>query len=150
MPLQEANLTPSFGGFGLKIKNSSLYRRFMQGNCHASEVMDYIDEVPRLQGLDARSVHMFLAVEAYLYKAEFGDADFSSPTSSPWDQLRLLKNGEPLTQPEYLSKNTRAAGSGRAGRLVEIVDSERTMTRPGEIIRYVAHLIDLHEGFVGR
>ena len=134
----------------VKLLNGSLYRQFIEGNCHASEVMDYIDDLPRLQGLDSRSANMLVLMEAYLYKAEFGYADFGSPTSSPWDQLRLLKNGEPLTQAEYLSKKTRAAGSGRANRLIEIVNSERTMEGPSETIKYVAHLIDLHQGFVRR
>ena len=134
----------------VKLLNGSLYRQFIEGNCHASEVMDYIHDLPRLQGLDSRSTNMLIVMEAYLYRAEFGYADFGSPVSSPWDQLRLLKNGEPLTQAEYLSKKTRAAGSGRADRLIEIINSERTMQEPGETIKYVAHLIDLHQGFVRR
>ena len=36
----------------LKLKNPSLYQRFIQGNCLGSKVMDYIDEVTSPQIID--------------------------------------------------------------------------------------------------
>ncbi len=135
----------------LKLKNSTLYRQFIQGNCLGSEVMNYIDGIPPLQERNSRSVHALAAIEAYLYRVESGYGDFESKTPTALSQLKLLKDGEALTNPEYLSKKTKEEGAQRAGRLIEIIQNERNWNLSANLVRsYLPGLIDLQQDMVRR
>ena len=78
----------------LKVKNPTLYKQFIKGNCLASEVMNYIDRTAHLQEIDGSSVHALHAIEAYLYGSEAGFDSFASKAPTALSQLQLLKDGE--------------------------------------------------------
>ena len=133
----------------LKLKNLDLYRKLVQGNCHASEVVDYIDGELTWQGVNGRLSREMSVIEAHLYLGERRSAD-SGPQANALSQLSLLKDGSELTHPEYLSKRTRESGRDEANLLIQIAESNRLEAAPGEMIGYAAELIDLHQGFVRR
>ena len=134
----------------LKLKNLAMYRQFIQGKCRAAEVMDYIDKIPASQARDASSQQALEMTEAFLYGNELNYSDFQSRTPSALSQLNLLKSGENLTQPEYLSKRTQIGGSQRAGRLIEIIENGTRWRSPGNVVSYLAELVELHQGVVRR
>ena len=54
----------------LKLQNPSLYRRFVQGSCRASEVIDYIDTQLSSHPFDEDLERVLDRIEAQLYAAE--------------------------------------------------------------------------------
>ena len=133
----------------LKLKNLDLYRKLVQGSCHVSEVVDYIDGELNQQVVNGRLRREMNRIEAHLYFGEHSEAG-SGPQANALSQLRLLKDGSILTHPEYLSKRTREAGKEEANELLTMAESNEVMAPPGEMIGYAAELIDLHQGFVRR
>ena len=91
----------------LKLKNPNLYRQFVQHDCLASQVLDYIDEI--LPSRDTMTLSLkrgMDAIEVNLYLAE---ADIPRPTrygSSAIQQLELQQSGNQLSHPAYLSART--------------------------------------------
>ena len=96
----------------LKLKNLYLYRKLVQGSCHASEVVDYIDGELDQQVVNGRLRREMNRIEAHLYYGEHSEAGPGSQANA-LSQLSLLKDGSTLTHPEYLSKRTREAGGKR-------------------------------------
>ena len=134
----------------LKLKNSNLYRQFIQGSCLGSEVMDYIYTATDLQKIDDSSVHALLVIEAFLYLAEAGSYGWAASALPALSQLQLLKDGEPLTHPQYLSKKTKEEGAERAGQLVQMINNFRRFGSESIALSYLATLIDLHQELVRR
>ena len=54
----------------LKLKNVTLYRRFVQGDCLGSEVMDYIHGELPSQEMDRQLQHALNMMEVYLYLSD--------------------------------------------------------------------------------
>ena len=133
----------------LKLKNLDLYRKLVQGSCHASEVVDYIDGELNQQVVNGRLRREMNRIEAHLYFGEHSEAG-SGPQANALSQLSLLKDGSRLTHPEYLSKRTREAGEEEAKELLTMAGSNEVVAAPGKMIGYAAELIDLHQGFVRR
>ena len=133
----------------LKLKNLDLYRKLVQGSCHASEVVDYIDGELNQQVVNGRLRREMNRIEANLYFGEHSEAGPGSQANA-LSQLKLLKDGSTLTHPEYLSKRTREAGEEEAKELLTMAGSNEVVAAPGKMIGYAAELIDLHQGFVRR
>ncbi len=134
----------------LKLTNSSLYRRFKQGDCLGSEVINHIYEAADFQTLDRGSIHTVNVIEAFLYRIEAGFDGWTNNTPTALSQLQLLKNGQELTHPQFLSKRTIEAGAQRASRLIDIAQSWRSFDLDFKVVNYLAALIDLHQELVRR
>ena len=134
----------------LKLKNPTLYRHFIRGECRASAVMDYVDQVVSIPTRDSRLDFPLNVVEASLYFVEVKRPE-DSKEPSVLKQLRLLQNHSKLTHPELLSERTRSADSERASQLINLIGTgtERFLCAPRRVLDYVAELIDLHD-FVRR
>ena len=134
----------------LKLKNPTLYRHFIRGECRASAVMDYVDQVVSIPTRDSRLDFPLNVVEASLYFVEVKRHE-DSKEPSVLKQLRLLQNHSKLTHPELLSERTRSADSERASQLINLIGTgtERFLCAPRRVLDYVAELIDLHD-FVRR
>ena len=129
----------------LKLKNLTLYRRFIQGDCLASEVMNYIDEVLPVEGRDPDLAWTMDVIESSLYRTQKGSAWSQQAPSTPAIQLNLLKNGEQLTYPAYLSERTKTSNPERIGGLIRLLSPERGWPMSNIIsLEYVAGLIDLY------
>ena len=133
----------------LKLINTTLYRQFIQGNCHGSEVMNYVENEISLNDSDLASgptiglVSILNIIESQLYRAEKQDYGTSEP-SSALDQLKLKQDNTPLTHPDYLSKRTQNADIKRITRLIELSSSGSMLDFWDNIIDHTAALIDLH------
>ncbi len=134
----------------LKLTNSTLYRQFKQGDCLGSEVMNYIYKAADLQRIDGSSAHALNVIEAFLYQLEAGFDGWAVNTPTALSQLQLLENGQELTHPQYLSKRTIEGGTQRAGRLIDIAQSWRSLDLEFRVVNYLAALIDLHQELVRR
>ena len=70
-------------------------------------------------------------------------------TENAMRQLRLLKNDDPLTRPEYLSERVKTKGrAGELTELIRIIQSQRSGW--GSATSYIAGLIDIHHGLARR
>ena len=136
----------------LKLKNPELYRRFAQGKCLASEVVDYLDISYSSQGPDKTVVSIFDRIEAYLYFAENTDPFYNSSTLTSINQLELLVTSSNLSADNYLSKRIKSADKFRVKRILETVRAAQDQhgVYSGGIIGYVATLIDLHQNVIRR
>ena len=129
----------------LKLKNRSLYTRFTEGNCLASEVMNYIWELIPPQKMDRRLERVLNTVEGFLYKAEVSYEDLGKPNAL--SQLMLLQSGEKMTNPDYVSNRVTEE---RSADLIRIIQSEGDWTYSSSVPHYLASLIDLHPVPLGR
>ena len=128
----------------LKLQEPQLYRRYVQGDCRASDIINHLDERLSAQSLDRRVMDILDMIEAELYGAA-SDGAFGSPESAR-NQLKLLAAGESLTNPEVLSHRVQ---SGRnANRLVQVLQSDRWWH--GATLRYIASLIDMYDSMARR
>ena len=135
----------------VKLTNRELYYRFVQHKCLASEVIDYADELLssgqfteiEYQGLDF--------IEAYLYFAENVSVPSPHGTPSALDQLRALADGEEPANPECVSTRIKDADSNRIARILQTIESvSMNYGYSGDIIKYIASLIDLHQRVLRR
>ncbi len=131
----------------LKLKNPTLYKQFIQGNCLVSEVINYIDRTAAIKEIDRTSAHALLAIEAYLYRTEAGFDGFASKVPTALGQLQLLTDGKTLTHPGYLSEKTQKEGLLRAGQLVQMIKSWASLDFI-DVVGNLAALIDLHQNMV--
>jgi hypothetical protein len=134
----------------LKLKNPTLYRQFIRGECRASAVMDYIDQAVSIPTGDSQLDFPLRTVEASLYFAEIKRLE-GSGESSALEQLRLLQTDSKLTHPEFLSERARSADAERASELSGLIESyfRHYWSAPRSVLDYVAEFIDLHS-FVRR
>ncbi len=135
----------------LKLKNPTLYRQFVRHDCHASKVIDYIDEtLTARELLDGQLLHALNVIEANFYsvEAEDGRSGYGRPTAL--QQLDLLAKEEALTHPEYLSKRTRQSDKQRTDGLLEMAKEAYKYSPAHNAIGRVAELIDLNQSLIRR
>ena len=132
----------------LKVKKPTLFRQFIQDECPASDVMNYIDQVVGLPSADSRLDISMDAMEADLYLAE-SKRPSTSGEASAWYQLKLRWKGSKLTHPNLLSKRTKDSDQARIEKLLRMIEAERGVLVPSNVLDYIAELIDLHN-FVKR
>ena len=107
----------------LKFKNPILYRQFINGECHASDVMNYLDEVISFPIDDFRLDRALDSMEADLYLAE-NNPEYGIKEKSAWRQLSLLQERSELTHPELLSERTKKSDLGRVEHLLRRIGAE--------------------------
>ena len=133
----------------LKINNPTLYRSLIQRQCRASEVMNYFNSRMSLESDGLTRLDRTLAlIEGYLYCSEASRTDSVAETSAI-DQFQLLKKGEELTHPEYLSEGIKQANSRRLEMLDETIRSV-TGQSSGDFIGYLADLMGIYGEFLRR
>lgn len=145
------NLGPQRGMFpwllgflvALKLESPTLYRRFIQGDCYASEAMNNVDRTVYSTDPGRGIARTLDIIEAHLYRAESKDS-YASGSSSALGQLTLLAQGIQLTHPEYLSERTRKSDKERVQELLKYANAETMIEIWDDTIDYVAQLIDLH------
>ena len=140
----------------LRLKNRTLYRKFVQGKRIGAEVMTCIEQWIRdneqneqLEGYPDRmeTEGDLDRMEIYLY-ATYGDNRIDRENVS-FQQLKLLAQGKPLTHPECLSERTKIASKERAERLYKSMKAiqKQDVFNDNSIsintIRYLASLIEL-------
>ena len=133
----------------LQLKNPTLYRRYIQGDCMGSEIMDYIGTLLPPRDQDYELEQTVSLIEAFLYLADEGSPTSISSKSGPFGQLELLQHDLKLTHAEYLSERTKKSGSERASSLLDKLKLDR-MRPSGDIRSYLGRLINLHQGLTRR
>ena len=129
----------------LKLKNPSLYLRFIQGRALPGEVMDYVDETVGGQGLDSQLRQALNTVEAYLYlDNRWGQRSLVQ------QQLEMLSNLQVPTDPEYLSKRAMNSAYQELLQTLSRIESDLHFVISDNFIDYAVGLIDLHQGMVRR
>ena len=128
----------------LKLDNPTLYRRFILGSSHASDVMDYIDGKLSFPIRDGQLNFELNAIEADLYLLETARLG-GNGESTPRAQLELLAAGSDLTNRHHLSKRTQEADADRASALLAYIDDSRLRRTPRNAIDELAGLIDFHD-----
>ena len=131
----------------IRLKNRSLYDRFVQHQCFASEIIDYSESLLSSQQWNSGDSQAFDWVEAYLYFVEEQSVGVSLRSSTATVQLRLLGEGKPATNPEYLSERVKTADRERASGLLSTIEGLGNLNwAGGDVVQYVASLVDLHQG----
>ena len=88
----------------LKLLNASLYLRFIQGKVLASQVMDYIYEQLDFEAPSQEVVSRLHLIEGYLYlDNRQGQREITL------QQLQNISDGQPVTNPEYISRRVQNA-----------------------------------------
>ena len=131
----------------LKLKNPTLYRRFMEGNSTGSEIMNYIDGIVPIQDLNEPGFNDVMnEVEAYLYLSDVRYAANATDTSPARQQLILLKNdpNSELTPRIYVSERTRNSGIERIDELIQRTSGSEIYLFVHNPIDDIGQLIDLH------
>ena len=131
----------------LKLNNPTLFRQFIQGDCHASDVMNYIDGKLSHPIEDRRLSFELTAIEADLYLLETARLA-GNRESTPWHQLELLAKGSGRKNLYLLSERTQEEGSERASELLRSIDGIRVDRTPRNAISVLAGLIDFHDTVV--
>ena len=146
----------------LKLKNPSLYQRYIHGQCLGSEIMDFVyDSVVPMEPSGSWTDPL-IRCEIFVYFADNRESAYVYPGSTlprapALEQLLLLHDGKPLTHPQYLARRTKEEppGSDRLKYLIQDLDG-LSKTRvgfggpifPANALAHVANLIELGEGFV--
>ena len=134
----------------LKIRNLALYQRFVGGGCHAAEVVDYVDGLLPLAERDHQLLNTLTYIEVFLYRAEDRYDSVQRNESPILDQLKLLRDNEEPTRPEYLSQRTKdEKGTRRIKMLIELFENTQPWAG-GTNIGVLAGLIELHQGFMAK
>ena len=131
----------------IKHSNLRLYRRFIQGEAHSSEILDYLDDTIPSEGRDVSLNWVLDEIEASLYMVDgrVGDA-------SPVQQLKLLASGNQLTREDCISKRAAGSGAGGARALLQRIGQRQTRRwNPMlDVVGFVARLIDLNQDLMSR
>lgn len=128
----------------LKFENPVLYRQFINGECHASDVINHLDAVISFSNDDYRLNRAWDAMEAGLYLAE-NNPEYGAREATVWHQLKLLQEGAELTNPDLLSERTRKSDLGRIENIVSLMRVDPFISTPRNLRAYLASLIDLHD-----
>ena len=143
----------------LQMKNSTLYKKYIEGECLGSEVINYLDKNLLPDDENERSRQTLWMIEAFFY---FADQSISRspyalsilPKNPAAVQLEALERGESLTNREYLSELTQVE-SGNSHKVqfikqrLQILD-QQINEFPRNIVAALANQIELHEGFIRR
>ena len=139
----------------LKLMNPKLYRQFIQGNCHASTVLNHVNERVSFEDSSSSAVHpmgiehILDLIEIQLYRAESQrDNDSESPIALT--QLRLLARDAELTHPMLLCERTKRSNRERIEKLIRLSSSEAMPGYRGNMVDHLAGMIDLHQSLVRR
>lgn len=143
----------------LKLKNPALYRQFIQGNCLAKEVIDYIygSIANPLQDLDSISVNLLDSAEAMFYCADRERPNAQPPAldqliSLSRQQMPAFPDNPLLQQMSHLTEKTKMSNDEhkilRLARLAE--KSARIVRVSRETFVELAGLIDLFQESVRR
>ena len=133
----------------LRLKNLALYREYVQGTCRASDVINYFDGLLHIEGLDRNLARAMRMAEANLYGAESGDVFSPNLEATPIGQLRLLRDGQPLTNPDLLSKRAQQAATD-VKHMIEVIENIPDFRWSSNVIAHLTRLIDLHQEMVRR
>ena len=128
----------------LKLDNPTLYRRFIYGDCYASDVIDYIDSKLSFPIRDNKLDYELTAIEADLYFLETARMK-DNGESTPREQLELLEQRAHLSHRHLLSKRTQEAGGDRAGYLLAGIDEDSLHSTSRNAISELARLIDFDD-----
>ena len=135
----------------IKLKNQALYYGFIQHKSLASEVINYADEFfssAQVTGIESQG---FDFVEAHLYFAESVSVPSPHGTPSALDQLKALAGGDDPANPESVSTRVKAADQARIAQMLRTIEAvSHHYWNAGDIIRYIASLIDLHRRVLRR
>lgn len=143
----------------LKLKKPTLYKKYIDGECLGSEVINFMDKNLLPDDENASSRQTLWMIEAFFY---FADQSISRspyalsilPKNPAYDQLEALERGESLTHGEYLSELTQLESeSSQKFRFIkqrlQILD-QHINEFPRNIVAALANQIELHEGFIRR
>lgn len=134
-----------------KLMNRDLYYSFVQHKSTPGDLIDYIDEFfssEQVTEIEYRSLDF---VEAHLYFAETVSFRHPHGTPSALEQLEALSNGEDPSNCECLSKRIKDADQDRIREMLHTVKSVyRHYRNAGDIVKYIASLIDLHQRVLRR
>ena len=143
----------------LKLKKPTLYKKYIDGECLGSEVINFMDKNLLPDDENASSRQTLWMIEAFFY---FADQSISRspyalsilPKNPAYDQLEALERGESLTHGEYLSELTQLESeSSQKFRFIkqrlQILDQNMNEF-PRNIVAALANQIELHEGFIRR
>ena len=128
----------------LKLDNPTLYRRFIYGDCYASDVIDYIDSKLSFPIRDNRLDYELTAIEADLYFLETARMK-DNGESTPREQLGLLEKRADLSHRHLLSKRTLEVGGDRAEHLLAWIDEDLLHSTSRNAISELARLIDFDD-----
>ncbi len=129
----------------LKHCNPVLYRRFVEAEALASEVMNYVYETVSLRESEVELEEVLKGTERYLY---FDDRQNQRGITQ--EQLQLLADGEPLTRPDLISKRTLESDNNRVFILQMKNFTRPVFGIPRDFVDHLVRLIDLHQGMVRR
>ena len=139
----------------LKLMKPNLYRQFIQGDCHASDVLNYVHETFAQKDTSPTAAHprdiehILDCIEVQLYRAE-SQRDRDSESQDFIRQLRLLHSGDDLTNPMLISKQTKHSNKERLEKLISLSSPQAMPSYWGNFIDHVAGMIDLHQSLVRR
>ena len=137
----------------IKVKNRSLYRRFLRGDCTGCEVMNYVDELVPLQGEDSLLADELETIEAYLYMSDRRFATQTTGLTPTLEQLELARDPHSeLTPPIYISKKTQSDRK-MADKIIakmKSISGRGDFNMPSNTIGHVASLIDFYQGMLRR
>lgn len=132
----------------LKFENLVLYRQFINGECHASDVINHLGAVISFSDDEHRLNRAWDAMEAELYLAE-SNPEYGAREATAWHQLTLLREGAELTHPDLISERTKKSDLERIARIMSLMSVDPFLDTPRNLRAYLASLIDLHD-FVRR
>ncbi len=148
----------------MKIENPSLYRRFMEGNARAAEIIDHLNERHE-RGADIMVAHLDDTSADFLFRRDTevlarieAAAYMADEPNVVRTQLQHLLEGQALDRPECLASDTAQLSPGteedrtRLRQLMDLVrewsgDEERS---PERIRADIGKRIDLYFGWVRR
>lgn len=131
----------------LKLKDPLLYRQFIQGERHGSDLLNFVEGFEPSFGKDHYLDGWLLSTEAHLYAVEAQD-DFVAGEPSALEQLVLKEQDKELTHPELLSDRTKASENKRVARLLQMINSAEFAALRGRRRRtldYLDGLIDFQK-----
>lgn len=100
----------------LRLKNHSLYIKFINRQCNASKILDYVEGF--FSEEQDKVINRFLDIlEATLYVADY--EEYAKNGESIQTQLTTIAQGKPLKCSNILSKRTIKAGPEKASELIK-------------------------------
>ena len=127
----------------LRLKNPTLYKRFIEGRCYGADIMDYINEVMPYENPHDEFRCALCITETYFYLIDGRRGRRS------FKQLLYLITGKQLSHPEYLSKATQTLDEKQEPdknileKFKGLMHSNISSARPD--INYISSLIELTE-----
>lgn len=126
----------------LKYQNLPLFRKYIRGESHGCDVINYFDDLFSTSDGDRSLQHLRDITEMDLYAIDSGGGFSGFPVDTPLGQLQLIRDNKALTNKERLSKRAQRMDSDAAHAMLRTIESDihsmwRRVTR--------AHVINLIE-----